>query len=179
MGKARLGLRYGTVRLAPHSAMWARAFDMERARLAHALSRWGCEIEHVGSTAVPGLPAKPILDIAVAFPPAVPVAPLIAALTRLRYQYRGDFGSNGGHLFVREARPHVRTHHLHLVARDDPQWSAYLLFRELLRNSAAARRAYLREKRVLAARYARNREAYTDGKDDVVRRLLAAARRDG
>lgn len=178
MPAEKLGLRYGTVRLAPHAAAWARAFAVERARLEAALSPWACVIEHVGSTAIPGLPAKPILDIAVAFPPARPVRPLIAAITRLHYQYRGDFGSNGGHLFVRESRPFVRTHHLHLVARDDPQWLTYLVFRELLRHSPAARRTYLREKRALAGRYAHDRKAYTAGKEDVIRRLLTAAGND-
>lgn len=176
MGKARLGLRYGTVRLVPYTDLWRLAFESERARLAPALSRYGCEIAHVGSTAVPGLPAKPVLDIAVALPQARDVAAAMAALARLRYRYRENLGDGGGHLFVRESRPHVRTHHLHLITRDDPQWGMYLRFRDLLRRDAAARRAYLDEKRALAARHARDREAYTAGKAGVIRRLLAAER---
>jgi GrpB-like predicted nucleotidyltransferase (UPF0157 family) len=171
-----LGLEYGTVALAPHDPGWTAAFRRERERLAAVLAAPDCRIEHIGSTAVPGLDAKPILDIAVGVDRSVAVEPLIVAIEGLDYRYRGDAGADGGHVFVRESVPRVRTHHLHLVRLDDPQWSAYLSFRDLLRRDAAARADYAAAKRELAARFPANRTAYTEAKDEIVGRLLAEAR---
>lgn len=171
-----LGLKYGTVELTPYTEEWERAFLEERARLGEALSDMPCEIEHVGSTAVPGLCAKPILDIAIGVPTGASLEPVFPALERLGYEYRGDAGSAGGHVFVRGYSPLVRTYHLHLVSRDDPQWERYLLLRDFLRQNPEACKAYLDEKRALANRYPANRMAYTDGKDEIVRRLLDEGR---
>jgi GrpB-like predicted nucleotidyltransferase (UPF0157 family) len=174
-----LGLRYGTVRLVAYRPEWARAFVEERARLSEALSGLTCEIEHVGSTAVPGLLAKPILDIAVGLFHASSVEEAVSAIRGLSYQYQCDAGSEGGHVLVREAEPLVRTHHVHVVELGDPQWEAYLLFRDFLREHRHAREAYGAEKVALAHRHSGDREAYTEAKDGIVRELLAEARRFG
>ena len=84
-----LGLRYGTVKLEPYDPEWARAFSDERTRLLEALSDVPCQIEHVGSTAVPDLRAKPILDIAIGVSTGVPMEPIVSALQGIGYQYRG------------------------------------------------------------------------------------------
>lgn len=174
---ATLGLRRGTVDLAPHSAEWRRLFAAESARLRAALAPWACAVEHVGSTAVPGLAAKPILDIAVGLPDASPPGAVVAALEALGYEYRGDAGEAGGHVLVLEAAPQVRTHHLHVVALGGAQWADYLALRDLLRASPDAREEYERAKRTLAALHAGDRAAYTAGKAEVIGRLLVRARR--
>lgn len=173
-----LGLRYGTVELVSHRPAWRREFREERARLREALSAVPCEIEHVGSTAVPDLCTKPILDIAVGVAEGVALEPLVPTIEGVGYLYRGDAGAAGGRVFVRESSPRVRTHHVHLVSRVDPEWDRYLLFRELLRESPRARAAYARVKRELAARHPMNRRKYSAGKDEVVRRLLLEAQTD-
>jgi GrpB-like predicted nucleotidyltransferase (UPF0157 family) len=170
-----LGLRYGTVALVDYTAEWSSAFVEERVRLAAALSHEPCEIEHIGSTAVPGLVAKPILDIGMATTSAVRVETITPALERLGYVYRGDAGSAGGHVFVAEITQLVRTHHVHVVWRNDPQWDAYLTFRDFLRATPAAVEAYAREKRALAARFPSNRKAYSLAKGEIIRRLFAGA----
>lgn len=167
-----LGLEYGIVRLAPHSAEWAEAFRRERERLEIALAAFSPEIEHVGSTAVPGLAAKPILDIAVGVPARVDLDLLIPVFEGLGCIYRGDAGARGGRLFVRESASKVRTHHLHLLHLDDPQWGQYVGFRDLLIRSEWARQLYLEEKRALAARHPDDRNAYSVAKDSIVQRLL-------
>ena len=174
--RAVLGLRYGTVELVDHSPAWAAEFREESGRLRETLAGLPCEIEHVGSTAVPGLIAKPIIDIAVGFAGVIPLDQAVAAMEAIGYEYRGNAGADGGHIFVRESSPLVRTHHVHVVSRDDPEWPRYLLFRDLLRSSEKAREAYTREKRVLAVRHAANRKRYTVGKNAIVERLLAGAR---
>jgi GrpB-like predicted nucleotidyltransferase (UPF0157 family) len=172
-----LGLRYGTVKLVPHSLEWANAFREERARLTEALSEVRCEIEHVGSTAVPELCAKPILDIIIGVTVAIPIESVISAIQGVGYQYRGDARDAGGHIFVRESDVQVRTHHVHVVELYGPQWHAYLLLRDFLRTNREARRVYVAEKQMLAERHSADRKAYTAAKDNVVRRLLAEAGR--
>jgi GrpB-like predicted nucleotidyltransferase (UPF0157 family) len=167
-----LGLRYGTVTLVSYTPEWAEAFKVESLRLREALLEFSCEIEHIGSTAVPGMDAKPILDIAVGTSCQTPVERLFAAIQLAGYEYRGDAGAEGGHVFVRETSPHIRTHHLHVVSCDDPQWDQYLRFRDLLRDHAGARELYMAQKRALALRYPTDRKAYTAGKRELVTSLL-------
>ena len=171
-----LGLQYGTVALVAHTATWSRAFEQERERIGQALRGLRYEIEHVGSTAVPGLLAKPIVDVAVRGP--VVLTAFIPAIERAGLLFRGDKGVEGGHLFVRELRPGFRTHHVHLVAAGDPQWASYLSFRDLLRDNVQARDRYAESKIRLARDHPTDRAAYTAGKNDVVRALLSEFRDD-
>jgi GrpB-like predicted nucleotidyltransferase (UPF0157 family) len=171
-----LGLRYGTVELQDYLPAWDLEFEAESARLVPALAAVSARIEHIGSTAVPGMVAKPILDIGVGVSGTSTPQDCFAALEGLGYRYRGDAGSSGGHVFVREPEEWVRTHHVHVVRVDDPQWSAYLLFRDHLRHSDEARSAYVAEKRRLAELFPNDRRAYADGKEGVVGRILESAR---
>jgi GrpB-like predicted nucleotidyltransferase (UPF0157 family) len=170
-----LGLRRGAVDLVPYSSDWPRAFADEATRLQNALTGWPCSIEHIGSTAVPGLAAKPILDIAVGMHAPIELDALQRALATLGYEYRGDAGDDGGHVFVRESQPGTRTHHLHLVSQDSSQWQAYLGLRNWLRSNAQACSAYEAAKRALAAEHQDSRRAYTAAKAAIIARLLADA----
>lgn len=170
-----LGLRYGAVELVDHDPRWAEAFGAERERLVAALAGVACAIEHIGSTSVPGLVAKPILDIGVGLDDGEAPESTIEPLRGIGYIHRGDAGSEGGHIFVRESSPLVRTHHVHVVARRDPQWERYLAFRDHLRRSAASRAAYAREKLLLAGLYAGDRKSYTKSKDAICQRIISAA----
>jgi len=169
-----LGLKYGTVALSSHDPDWVRAFREEEARLRAALPV-RCMIEHIGSTAVPGLSAKPILDIVVGCPSDVAVSDVIAAVEASGYQYRGNAGTAGGHILVRESQPEVRTHHVHIVALNDPQWRAYLALREWLRAHPEARAVYERVKQRLAAEHRGDRRAYTRAKGEAIVALLREA----
>ena len=171
-----LGLDKEAVELVAYRPEWKRAFLDERERLRKVLHA-NISIEHVGSTAVPGLPAKPILDIAVGLTSDTTLEGIIAAVERLEYIYRGDAGDDGGHVFVRESEPLVRTHHVHVVHLDGPQWRAYLVLRDFLRKSPEARASYAAEKAALALRHPHDRAAYTVGKSEMVSKLLAEARR--
>jgi GrpB-like predicted nucleotidyltransferase (UPF0157 family) len=174
---APIGLLYGTVALAPHTREWERLFALEAARLSAALADWECVVEHVGSTAVADLSAKPIIDIAVGVPVGTSPEAVVPALVALGYDYRGDAGRGGGRVLVREAAPRVRTHHLHVVLLGGDQWDRYLAFRDLLRVKSDARETYRREKEALALLHAGDRRAYTAGKAEVIARLLGEERR--
>mgnify|MGYP002630259493 CR=1 FL=1 len=167
-----LGLAKSVTRLEPHDPAWARQFEQERERLGRVLLDAPCE--HIGSTAVPGLAAKPILDLAVGCP--ADFAGLRQGLEGAGYLYMGDGGDEGGHLFVRESAPEVRTHHLHVVRYAGPQWQGYLALRDLLRRSADARARYEGVKRDLARLHPLDRPAYTDGKTGCITELLRRRR---
>jgi GrpB-like predicted nucleotidyltransferase (UPF0157 family) len=124
-----IGLERGTVRVVPSDDRWPAAFAQERHCLRARIGHLVLDIQHVGSTAVPGLAAKPIIDIAAAIASPAYVQHCRPLLIELGYLDRGDRGRKGGCVFVRERAPNVRTHHLHMVNIDDPQWANYLRFR--------------------------------------------------
>ena len=143
----------------------------EGARDQRAVGDWSSRWSTL-SAAVPDLPAKPTdLAIAVRDHGSELVRRLVAAVPR-----RGDAGSDGGYLLVKEALPEVRTAHLHLVLSEDPQWQHYLQFRDTLRRDAEVRCRYARLKRDLAARFPDDRKRYTRGKHAFIREVLAGSR---
>jgi len=129
-------------------------------------------VEHVGSTSVEGILAKPVIDLAVGVTDGVDRSAVAARLVELGYLYRGDAGEDGGLLFMLESRPWVRVVHAHVVELGGRQWRDYLALRSVLRSSADARDAYGRVKVDLAAAAPDDPRGYTDGKTEVVRRLL-------
>jgi GrpB-like predicted nucleotidyltransferase (UPF0157 family) len=122
---------------------------------------------HFGS----GLDAKPIIDIAVAVPSTEAIPQLRQPLRDLGYIDRGDAGSNGGYIFAKESAPEVRTHHLHVVYADDPQWREYLLFRDMLRADETLRTRYAEIKKALRKQFAEDRKGYTNAKNEFIRSL--------
>jgi GrpB-like predicted nucleotidyltransferase (UPF0157 family) len=157
-----LGPKKGTVRVVSYGPDWSDLFEQERRLLQQHIGHLALDIQHVGSTAVPGLDAKPILDIAVASVSVI--FRLVGPLCQAGYADRGDKGRDGGHLFVKESAPEVRTHHVHVVAIDDSQWREYLLFRDALRDDEALHARYAVFKRTLRERYPDDRSAYTAAK---------------
>lgn len=169
-GEAGLGLEQRALRLVPHSTRCATLFAAERAAIAAAIQDLAAEIEHIGSTAVSGLPAKPILDIGVAAP-VESHERIAAALLALGYI---DRGMRGGRLFIRVRDGDVRTHNLHLYPPDDPEWRDHLAFRDALRADAAVRDAYARLKLDIIAQLAGQRLGYAEAKTDFIRSVLAS-----
>jgi GrpB-like predicted nucleotidyltransferase (UPF0157 family) len=171
MGGATLGLSYGQVRLVPSDPRWPAAFQRLAAELRAALGEEAVAVEHVGSTAVPGLAAKPILDLAVGLAPGADPDRAVAKLAPLGWEFRGDKGTEGGLLLVLEDRPAHRVAHLHVVGHGDARWRRYLALRDRLRADPAARAAYARLKQRLAARFAGDRRAYTAAKAAFIAQL--------
>lgn len=168
-----LGLRRGTVSLVPNDREWGRVYEAESQMLRYHVGHLVDDIQHVGSTSVPGLRAKPILDIAIAVPARDRLPELRERMVAVGYIDRGDGGENGGWLLVREGDPDVRYVHAHVVASDDPQWRFhYIGFRDRLRSDSAARMAYERLKEQNARAYRGDRKAYTAAKVDFVRGVI-------
>jgi GrpB-like predicted nucleotidyltransferase (UPF0157 family) len=168
-----VGLARGRVLLVSHCAEWRAQFAAEQHRLHDVLGDLVQEIEHVGSTAVEHLCAKPIIDIAIAVPDSATVPEIGARLRALEYEFEMNAGSNGGHIFVKEISPEIATHHIHIVEHDDSQWRNYLRFRDLLRQDSVLREAYSDLKQLLAERYADDRKTYSASKTTFIVEALA------
>lgn len=169
-----LGLESKTVRLVSYDPRWPTLFRAEAARLADAVAAARLPnliFEHVGSTAVPGLAAKPILDVTAGRRSEIPADVYVPVLEAAGWIYRGNSGLPGREFF-RRGEP--RSHHLHLVECGGWHWQRYLGFRDALRADAALRDAYATLKRELAARYPRDREAYIEGKAAFVEAVVRA-----
>lgn len=143
---------------------------MEAARLRAALGHLAAGIEHYGSTGVPGLVAKPLLDILVGGPDATDPAPYIAALAPLGYDYSAHAGVPEHLVFGRGA---ARTHLVHVVRYGGEAWHRALAFRDALRADARLRDTYAALKRELAQRHGGERNQYTAAKSAFVERVLA------
>lgn len=167
-----LGLDRGIVRLVEAQAGWGALAETVCEELAVALGDRAIAIEHVGSTAVPGLLAKPILDFAVGIRDDIEPPSLTSTLERLGWQFRADAGDEGGFVFVLETQPEYRVAHAHVVVYDSSQWCNYLRLRDRLRCDAEARAAYHSAKLALAERFPNDRAAYTAGKAGIICALL-------
>lgn len=155
----------------PYDPSWPEKFAAERRVLEAVLARWlSGPIEHVGSTAVPGLAAKPIIDIMAAVRDLPSSRPAIEALMGHGYCY-SDYKPDVMHWFCKPSELE-RTHHLHLVPFGSALWHERLAFRDRLRRDDAARDAYSRLKLELASRYRNDREAYTEAKSDFVQSIV-------
>ena len=158
--------------LVDYDPAWPAAFEKERERLAEVLREWLTgTIEHIGSTAVPGLRAKPVLDIMAGLGSLTASRPAIQAVSSLGYvhfPYRAEVM----HWFCKPS-PADRTHHLHLVPFGSPLWNERLQFRDALRSDPALAAAYAGLKGRLADRHRNDREAYTEAKSAFIARALA------
>jgi GrpB-like predicted nucleotidyltransferase (UPF0157 family) len=162
--------------LADYDPAWPEGFERERLRLAAALREWlAGPIEHIGSTAVPGLRAKPIIDIMAGVQTLDHSRPAIAAAARLQYVYF-PYRTDVMHWFCKPSAAE-RTHHLHLVPVDSRLWIDRLAFRDHLRQHPTVAAEYAALKAELADRFRTDREAYTDAKAPFVARVLGVARR--
>jgi GrpB-like predicted nucleotidyltransferase (UPF0157 family) len=167
-----LGLTRGEVRLAPADPASPAFFDRLAVDLRAALGELTVAVEHVGSTAVPGLPAKPIIDIAVALAAHATTDAVVAVLVPVGYLFCGDKGEEGGLLFVLEDSPAHRIAHVHAVGSGGRLWTNYIGLRDRLRRDAAARASYGELKRDLARQFSGDRPAYTAGKGPFISGLL-------
>jgi GrpB-like predicted nucleotidyltransferase (UPF0157 family) len=172
-----IGLERDTVRLTPYQADWAHLYAAEKARLQGAVGEHVLDIQHVGSTAISDIVAKPILDIAVAVCSFEAAYVCVAPIEALGYEYVGENGIPRRHYFVRRDPETGQTLvHLHMNELGGPDWENQILFRDYLLAHPEAAAEYAVLKRDLAAQFPRDREAYTDGKAPFIEHILRLAR---
>jgi len=161
------------VRLVASDPAWPAAFKAEASRLEELIGPWLTgDLHHVGSTAVPGMSAKPVVDILGGVASLPESAPCIAVLQSADWWY-APYLPDVMHWFCKPSPAH-RTHHLHLVPTGSQRFVSELVFRDGLRSDAAVAADYLRLKRRLAARFPDDREAYTAGKAGFIEETVRA-----
>ena len=164
------------VQIADYNPTWQQAFAHQRDRLTIALQGWlGGPIEHVGSTAVPGLAAKLIIDIVAPVMSLVEAHRAIPALAQAGWLFWPSDPNNSWRLWFLRPRPETRTHHLYLIEHDDPHLGELIVFRDQLRAHAGLREQYARLKHLLAEEHRHDREAYTQAKSQFVANVLSEA----
>lgn len=162
------------IELTPYDPAWPGRYEEWRRKLLDALPAPPRSIEHIGSTAVPGLPAKPIVDIQIGVDDLDDEPAYAPAIESLGVQLRSR---DRNHRYFRPFPGHPRVVHVH-VCQSGTDWERrHILFRDYLRADAEARRRYVEAKEAAAARWRDDRVAYTDAKGRVVRELTAEAER--
>ena len=164
-----LGLASTSVRLADWTPLWAQLYSEEAARLHAAVGPSLLGLEHYGSTSVPGLKAKPILDILAGIGISSDGPLLAAPLAALGYDYAGADIVPGHHIF---GKGRVGTHLLHVVEYGSPIWIEALCFRDALRGDAALAGEYQALKIRLSEQFAESRAKYTAAKASYIQSVL-------
>ena len=166
-----------SVEIVAYDPSWPGRFDEEAKELRRALAPWLVgPIEHIGSTAIPGLAAKPVIDIMAGVETLDASRPAIAALADLGYCY-APYRPDSEHWFCKPS-PAFRTHHLHLIPFESREWHEAIAFRDYLRAHSQIATEYEDLKRGLAQKYRFDREAYTEAKGPFIARITGVALRE-
>lgn len=158
------------IRIVEHDASWAVRADEEIRRIALALGPVALRLEHVGSTAVPGLAAKPIVDLQLSVAAVEPPGPYAEPLGRLGYVFVPT-DESPDYLFFAKPAERPRSHHLHVCEAGSEHELRHLTVRDYLRANSCEAARYEALKRELAARHPQDRLAYIAGKDEYLARL--------
>ena len=169
---AALGLQRGTVRFSEHNRRWSFVYALIASEIAEVTGVSSERIQHVGSTAVPELAAKPILDIAIGVGDGESVGAIVGHLVGIGYLDRGDGEGSIGRLVVRESSPEVRTVHVHMVGYGTEEWRSYVAFRDALLNDPLVRDQYADVKRTLAQSFPEDRKSYRTAKNAFIVKTL-------
>ncbi|ESA34314.1 glutamate-rich protein [Leptolyngbya sp. Heron Island J] len=159
------------VELSAYHSEWPIKFEAEKTRLITNIGQWlWGSVEHVGSTAVPGLLAKPVIDIMFGVQSLQDSRPAIDVLVNHGYQYF-PYKKEVMHWFCKPS-DEFRTHHLHLIPYKSQLWQDRIRFRDLLRANQKIANDYAILKQSLAASYRYDREAYTQAKGPFIQQTL-------
>ena len=172
--EAQLGLQRGTVALQSYCVQWGQAAKETIELLRSVLKDGAVDIQHVGSTAIRGIHAKPIIDIAVGMKDFETVTDHIPALEQVGIHYRKQ-DVQGQHLFVM-GEGDTRTHHIHFVEWNDAAWNNYINFRDYLNHFPEKAQAYDTLKRQWADEFQNDRGSYTAGKHGLIDQFLQEAK---
>lgn len=166
----KLGVEFPFVRLEPYTPQWAIAYADERNRILSVLRNRVICIEHIGSTSIPGLSAKPIIDIAIGVDDLSDAEKFVPLMERIGYSYAGDGGVPNHRIFGRG--PRLRTHLVHAVVANGQEWRDHIGFRDALLGDPQLVKEYASLKSRLAAAFPDDRSSYTRAKSGFVERVL-------
>jgi len=164
------------VHVTGYDPAWPARFADERDQVTAALARWlAAPVEHIGSTSVPGLPAKPIVDMLAPVRSLAEAQDAVPPLQRDGWVFWPEDPYRYYRLWFLRPQPESRTHHLHVIEHDHPHAQALLAFRDALRADPDLRTSYADLKKQLAREHRGNRNAYTNAKADFVAGVVRAA----
>jgi GrpB-like predicted nucleotidyltransferase (UPF0157 family) len=171
----------GSVEVFDYDPEWPIIFEKEKAMILNTIGNKVVAIEHVGSTAVPGLGAKPIIDIIVGIRHLSDAKDCVEPLRNIGYEYVPEYeASIPERRYFRKGPSNVpnQHYHLHIVEHNSDFWKCHLLFRDYLRTHPNTASEYHKLKKKLAATYGSNREAYTEAKTSFIESIVSKAIRD-
>jgi GrpB-like predicted nucleotidyltransferase (UPF0157 family) len=161
--------------LIPYDSTWPHAFDDEALRLRSAFKDLFIDLQHIGSTAVPGLLAKPVIDMLLALPRVEALDDRREVWEALGYEVMGEFGIPGRRYFRKDDVSGRRTHQVHAFANGSPEITRHLHFRDYLRSHPSVAVEYGELKLRLAASCGDDMRCYSDGKSDFIRDIEGRA----
>jgi len=161
--------------LLPHDPAWGEAFQQEAGRITAALRGLHTVIHHVGSTAIPGIHAKPIIDMLLLVEDLAGIDARSAVMEALGYEGMGEYGIPGRRYFRKLTEGGVHTHHVHAFREGSDGAVRHLAFRDYMIVHPHAAQAYSELKQRLAEAYPSNMDAYIDGKDPFIKAHEARA----
>lgn len=175
MEHSRIGLKRGMVTLMPYQEEWKENAESAIEKLKQLLGDAAVDIQHVGSTAISSIHAKPILDLVVGVRRLDDILPYVELLKQHHIIFRGK-DTPGQFLFViGDFEEDTRTHHIHVVKWNGTQWKHYIHFRDYLNTYPEKAKLYEDCKKRLALQFSADRKQYTAGKQDLIEQLLKEA----
>lgn len=157
------------VEVVPHNPQWRDAFETEAGHIADALGENVIAIRHIGSTAIPNIYAKPVIDLLVEVRDITEVDGRSLAMESLGYEVMGEFGINGRRYFRKDNREGIRTHQIHTFETGSAQIERHLAFRDYLIAHPDEAQRYSELKRKLAEKHSQSMDEYIDGKDGFIK----------
>src|SRR3989344_3904601 len=167
-----IGLKRGVVKLASHDKEWALEFEKERTRLQENLGDRVIDIQHIGSTAVPKLCAKPIIDISIGIRRLKDANKLTRIMNLLGYRFHKKSAQE---IFFAKGPDARRTHYVHVMRYKGAKWMTDMLFRDYLLTHVRHTIQYGHLKEKLAKKYPTDKESYTGGKNSFIKMTLQLA----
>ena len=155
----------------PYDKSWKKAFENIKIELSEVLENLAMRIEHVGSTSVEGLSAKPIIDIDVVIENSLVFESVVEALGKIGYQHEGDLGIPGREAFKYDGKEHLMKHHLYVCPKDSAELKRHLAFRDYLRSHPEAVSEYSHVKEEGAKLYPDNMDKYMEYKSPVIQKI--------
>jgi GrpB-like predicted nucleotidyltransferase (UPF0157 family) len=157
------------VDVVPPNPAWRKDFEAESKRIALGMGENIMTIHHIGSTAIPGIYAKPVIDFLIEVKDICVTDAQTTAMEAIGYEAMGEFGLPGRRYFRKERSPGIRTHNVHVYATGSPEITRHLAFRDYMIAHPDAAQQYSELKQALAKQYPDDIEGYMDGKDEFVK----------
>lgn len=166
-----------TVKVVPHDPAWRTKFEAEARRVNAALGENVVAIHHIGSTSIPGIYAKPVIDMLVEVDDIAEVDARGVEMETIGYEVMGEFGIRGRRYFRKDNDERIRTHQIHVFETGSPQIERHLAFRDYMIAHPHHAQEYSALKHTLADKHADSADAYMDAKDGFIKEMDRRAAR--